>query len=364
MSRIMKVLMISSDRNIFKAGSAVSIRMQKYAKLFSSLDIIIFTNRKMKYTPFSVGGNVRVYPTNSLNRWMYVFDAMRIARSIMRVDVVSPQDPFEAGLVGVYVSRIMHSRLNIQIHTDPFSPYFKKTFLNKIRFYIMTYVIFRSDSIRVVSDRIRQSLLNRKVRLPIHVLPIYLRSMYRTYDNTGNLYSGPLRLLTVGRLEHEKNISQLISSLHILHKRNISFRLNIVGSGSLRHSLELQIKRLGLNDVCKLIGEVDDMSYVYQTNDVYVHTSFYEGFGATLYEAASYSVPIISTDVGLIGSVIPTTYITLVSPDAPLEISNAIEDVINNFDKYKQRAFALSDLVHKQHLSEDEYLRAYHKTLI
>lgn len=359
----MKVLMISSDRNMFKSGSAVSLRMQKYAKIFTSLDIIIFTHRKSQYTPLVLAGNIRVYPTNSRSRWMYVFDAMNIVRNLERVDVVTPQDPFEAGLVGVYASYSMKSRLHIQIHTDPFSVYFRKTPLNNLRYFIMQYVIRKANSIRVVSDRVRQSLLQRKVQAPIHVLPIYLQPTRCVDDNTSQLSIPPFRLLTVGRLEYEKNILQLILAVHILHKRNVSFTLDIVGDGSLRAALGVQIRKLGLEKICRLVGEMSDIVCAYQTSHVYIHTSLYEGFGATLYEAAGCGIPIISTDVGLIGSIIPREYVTVISPNNPLQIAQAIEDVIMHLHQYKKRAMMLSKIVHQQHLSEAEYLQAYCQTL-
>ena len=111
----MKVLSIGSDRNIFKEGSAVRARMLEYGRLFEELHIIVFVNRfkindlGFKVKKVQISKNIWVYPTHSLSRWFYVFDAIRIGKSIIekaRNDfVVSGQDPFECGLVALKIKQ-------------------------------------------------------------------------------------------------------------------------------------------------------------------------------------------------------------------------------------------------------------------
>src|SRR3989338_901028 len=102
----LRVLVIGTDRNIFKAGSAVRDRMIEYGKLFQQLHIIIFTKRFQKFKSEKISENVWIYPTKSWSRLCYPFGAVRVAKREFgkllpkMIDVISAQDPFETGVAG------------------------------------------------------------------------------------------------------------------------------------------------------------------------------------------------------------------------------------------------------------------------
>ncbi|MDO8590816.1 MAG: hypothetical protein Q7R65_02445, partial [bacterium] len=172
----MKVLSISSDRKIFEEGSAVRARTVEYANLFEELHIIIFSKRgKLKTGNLQLTANCWLYSTNSWNRWLYIFDAVRIGKIIIencklsrsagsgevgKIEnslndfVVSSQDPFECGLTALKIARCFKLPLHVQIHTDFLSSYFvSQSFLNRIRVFIASRVLSRANAIRVVSQR-------------------------------------------------------------------------------------------------------------------------------------------------------------------------------------------------------------------
>ncbi|MDP2676458.1 MAG: glycosyltransferase [bacterium] len=169
----MKILTIGSDRKLFEEGSDVQNRIIEYGTLFDELHIIVFTTRYQKhgvrFKNTKVGDNVWIYPTYSRNKFFYIVDAVHIGKRIFRTmhfrqghDCISTQDPFEAGLAGWFLKRASHISLQLQIHTDFFSPYFgRESVLNRIRVRIATFLIPRADGIRVVSKRIKESLESR-----------------------------------------------------------------------------------------------------------------------------------------------------------------------------------------------------------
>ena len=57
----MKVLMISSDRNIFVPGSAVSERMKEYRTLVEELHIIVFAKKSLGLKEKQLSSNIWVY---------------------------------------------------------------------------------------------------------------------------------------------------------------------------------------------------------------------------------------------------------------------------------------------------------------
>ena len=128
----LRVLVIGTDRSIFKWDSAARERMMEYGKLFQQLHIIIFTKRFQKFEIEKIAENVWIYPTRSWSRWFYSFDAVRVAKSQFgkflskRINVISAQDPFETGIAGWLLARKFRLPLQIQVHTDFLSSYFWK----------------------------------------------------------------------------------------------------------------------------------------------------------------------------------------------------------------------------------------------
>ena len=166
-----KILMISRDAGILQEGSDVQKRMAEYGALADELHIVVFTqrirNQESGIKNKKIEENVWIYPTHSRNKWFYIHDAYLIARRIIvasyKLQVISwlvtTQDPFETGIVGWLIARKYHVPLQLQVHTDFFSPYFaRESLLNKIRVRIAKFLVPRASGIRVVSERIKNSL--------------------------------------------------------------------------------------------------------------------------------------------------------------------------------------------------------------
>ena len=107
-----------------------------------------------------------------------------------------------------------------------------------------------------------------------------------------------LQLLIVGRLTYYKGHRFLIDAMN---KVPDSVKLNIVGDGELRQSLNEQIERLGLGERVKLLGKVsqDELARQFAGADCVCLPSIErtEAFGVVLMEAAACSVPAIVSDV-------------------------------------------------------------------
>ena len=79
---MIRVISIGTDRKVFEEGSAVRERLLKQRALFLELHIIVFTSRFDEYSVQQIG-NLWLYPTNSLSRWLYIRDAVSLARAII-----------------------------------------------------------------------------------------------------------------------------------------------------------------------------------------------------------------------------------------------------------------------------------------
>src|SRR3990167_6430947 len=146
----MKLLMISTDRNIFNKESAVAQRQIEYAKKYEEVHIIIFSDKT--FSESFLGSNIWLYPTRSSSKLLYIFDAFNLGKFIIgrrNIKLITCQDPFETGLVGALLKNKFGAELELQIHTDIGSPYFQSfTFLNRIRTLISKYTLRKADHVR------------------------------------------------------------------------------------------------------------------------------------------------------------------------------------------------------------------------
>jgi glycosyltransferase involved in cell wall biosynthesis len=293
--------MISTDRNIFDKDSAVAKRQIEYAKKYEEVHIVVFSNKSFEETTLST--NVYVYPTRSSSRWLYVFDALKLGRFIVEkrgIADVTCQDPFETGLVGALIKSRHPMSLEIQIHTDIGSPYFQNfTFLNKIRTLISKFTLKRADHVRVVSYRIQEYLStiiepSRITVRPIAVDTDRIRNAPITVDLHKKYPQFSKIILIASRLEREKNVGMAVEAFKKVLEKIPTAGLVIVGSGS-----ELPKLQAMANDSIKFEGWSNDLASYYKTADLFLNTSWYEGYGMVFAEAKAAGLKIVSTDVGI-----------------------------------------------------------------
>lgn len=315
----LSVLMISTDRNIFKQGSAVRERMMEYGKIFHQLHIIVFTKRFQKFKTEKISENVWAYPTRSWTKWLCFYDAIRVAKSQFGdflpkiIDVVSTQDPFETAIAGLSIAKKFKIPLQMQLHTDFLNRYFlKESILNKIRIIIGKYSLKRADRIRVVSKRIKDSLLlnlGANLESKIDILPIFvdtekLINAPASFDVRKKYPRFSFIIMMASRLEKEKNIALAIEVVKELARNHPKIGLVIVGEGREKNKLSRLAAGYNLENNVVFEGWQDDLVSYYKTSSLFLSTSVYEGYGLTIIEALSYGCPIVSSDVGIASEMI------------------------------------------------------------
>jgi glycosyltransferase involved in cell wall biosynthesis len=100
-----------------------------------------------------------------------------------------------------------------------------------------------------------------------------------------------------GRLTEQKGQHYLIEMAELLKKDGVNFKVIIAGEGELRGELTKSIEAKGLTNEVILLGHVEDMPAFFNSLDVFVFTSLYEGSANTLIETLQYGVPCVAWDV-------------------------------------------------------------------
>lgn len=114
-------------------------------------------------------------------------------------------------------------------------------------------------------------------------------------------YSGELTILSVGRVDTEKNPLLLADVLGRLQEREARWRLVVCGEGPLESALGSELARRGLADRSELAGYVPfDGGLIdrYRSAHVLLHSSWTEGLPQVLLEAFAAGLPVVASDVG------------------------------------------------------------------
>jgi glycosyltransferase involved in cell wall biosynthesis len=146
--------------------------------------------------------------------------------------------------------------------------------------------------------------LERRYRRAIAVLGIYvslvdesaIEDAHETRD-----YSGELTVLSVGRLEREKNPLLLADVLALLREHDPRWRLVVCGEGPMREELLERLDRLGMSGYADLRGYVpmdDGLDRCYRESHLFLHVSWTEGMPQVLLEAFAARLPVVATAVG------------------------------------------------------------------
>lgn len=156
-------------------------------------------------------------------------------------------------------------------------------------------------------------------------------SYFRMRDFAGEIKS-PVRILTVGRLNWIKNYETAISAMKILKDRNIEFRYEIVGAGSEYERLKFAVYQCGLSDNIIFTGKTDHSKVrtkMYES-DIYLQTSYQEGFCVSVLEAQSTGMLcIVSNADGLTENIIDGETGWVVSRRNPKGFADMITEILN-----------------------------------
>jgi glycosyltransferase involved in cell wall biosynthesis len=109
--------------------------------------------------------------------------------------------------------------------------------------------------------------------------------------------------IAVGNIKEAKNYPFLINCANEL-KNKFDFQLFIVGEGKDRERLQKQVQDLGLEDIVYLKGSQSDISGLLNSSHCLVMPSLWEGMPLAILEAGASKLPVISTPVGAIPSII------------------------------------------------------------
>lgn len=167
-------------------------------------------------------------------------------------------------------------------------------------------------------------------------------------------------ILFVGTIEKRKNVKNLIHAFSYLkNKKHIPHLLVVVGMKADCDDGSFDLtKTLHLGDKVIFTGYINrkDMAYFYNTADLFVYPSLYEGFGLPIIEAFSCGTPTVTSSTTSCGEVAGNAAVTI-DPQNINELKDAMYRVLN--DKSLRKELAMKGLNRAQFFSWEKAARKF-----
>lgn len=162
----------------------------------------------------------------------------------------------------------------------------------------------RACPVIAVGPAIAHNYRNSKQVLDVAISLVPAAAVVEPGEALSRDFDGPLTLLSVGRLDTEKNPLILADVLAGLAAEDDRWRLVVCGEGPLRQPLAERLERLGVADRAELRGYVPNdqgLGDLYRSSHAFLHVSWTEGLPQVLLEALAAGLPVVATDVGGVG---------------------------------------------------------------
>jgi glycosyltransferase involved in cell wall biosynthesis len=159
----------------------------------------------------------------------------------------------------------------------------------------------RAPTVTIGQDLARKYAGGRAPVLPIGLSLIRSADIVTADEAIARSWDGELRLLSVGRLDPEKNPLLMLAVLDDLRRRDGRWRLAVAGTGPLEALLRDEAGRRGLEGYVDLLGYVPNGPVLwseYRRSNALLHVSLTEGLPQVLFEAQAAGLPIVATAVG------------------------------------------------------------------
>lgn len=163
------------------------------------------------------------------------------------------------------------------------------------------------DHVIGVSHTVLQGLKNRHKSVVYNGVALQDIKKDPSYLDQFGIYDGFV-ICAVGRLESIKNFSLLIRAV-----KELDVKLLIAGEGSEKDKLQKLVNELNIEEKVRFAGFRRDVPEIIINSDICVISSDREGFSYVMAEALLLGVPVLSTEVGDMKKILPTSFVVPVN---------------------------------------------------
>lgn len=262
-----------------------------------------------------------------------LFHLLRIPRrSIMHLHISQAFSPEM-----VYIaSKLRNIPYITHIHLDV-DPSGRFGFLLEPYKRIFLQIVLRSATRIICLSAAQKNLIAAKYALPLEAIEVIPNGVSDAFFVGEHIKSnGVPRLLFVGRLAAQKNLSVILQALKLMREK---VELDVVGEGELRPQIIEFIQKLGLTNV-HLHGrkEGQELLDFYQSADIFILPSVKEGVSLAMLEALAAGLPIVASNTPEIREVLGDCAL-IVDDSTPENYASLLDRLAANPEERQRLSF-------------------------
>ncbi|MGM8366164.1 glycosyltransferase [Virgibacillus sp. W0181] len=227
-----------------------------------------------------------------------------------KITVIHTHGP-RANVYANFLKRICSFHWIVTVHSDPWHDFRGKGLRGEAFTRLHVHAIRNADKIISVSNTYEEKLTTagvhgEKMTTAWNGIDFKeeIGEEFYTEDNI-NKNDDTFIFLKVARLEPVKGHQIALEAFSEIIKEKGNCQFILIGDGPLRTELQASAKSLGIAEHVHFLGHLQDPTPYYHLANVKVLSSFSEGFPLVLLEAARSRTPVIATDVGGVGELVP-----------------------------------------------------------
>jgi len=272
--------------------------------------------------------------TINLNVFSFGFKAWRLSRKYNF-------DVFHSNAEEAYFFRWVCSKPTAQVFTSH-APFIPKTgilkalfspifFLKNVNSYLLRQVAVNADRLIAFSEFSRKLIVNGLGDPSLDRIQVVSPGIDPSWFNVVRNSENCEEIIFWGRLEDEKGIPELLTSMELVQKRRGPTRLNLIGEGNKEIAYRNRVKELGLNVNFLKWKSPKEIQELASRSALGVFPSRIESFGLAVAEAQAANLPIVCTRAGALPEIVENEVTgKVVPPQSPEDLAKAIIDTLEN----------------------------------
>lgn len=232
--------------------------------------------------------------SSTQGKWKYPLSMLRARRLVKKLkpDIVHTHYATSGGLTGLVCN--FHPTITTVHGSDINDSLQSKTWR-----FLLRAVFKQADCVNTCTEDQKRKVISLGINPEkIRVLTLGIDTdKFPFVPRKWNCLKDTLRLVTTRRLEKNFDQSTIIKALSILHRKQVSFKMTFVATGSLQKELKKQAEEEGVADFISFLGgvEKDKIINILNNNDIFLSAPIFDGISVALLEAMAVGLfPIVS----------------------------------------------------------------------
>ena len=328
----MKILLCIST--LRSGGAEKNISILANLLLGKGYDITILTfDEKNKKPFFYLDKKIKVINLNLLKKSKNFFETL--LNFYERVKII--RNIIKKGKFEYFISFINTMNLTLLISTffldikkiisDRNNPYFSR---NTIFIKILKIIFYNFSDRLIIQTKATKAYYWFLKKDKLSVISNFFEKKFEVKKNYK--LKKKIKIIVVSKVEKQKGIELVINTLNII-KKKYNFKCDIYGKGSDVPKINKLIKKNNDSELI-ILKKPQNLKKIYKQYDLYILSSFYEGYPNSLVEAMMVGLPVISSscDYGPKEIIRNNVNGLLFKVGCELDLKNKIELLINNYD--------------------------------